>query len=202
MEDHGRERKKHAKSADPDPGSAAYDAELVGRTLAGDREAYGELVRRYMQQAFAIAYGVLRHREDAEDAVQEAFAQALDALDGFDRDRPFRPWLCRIVVNRAISLRRGRSVRIHEAIHDGLPTDDPPPDRAVEGRELRERLTQALDRLPERQRDIVVLSDVQDFNSREIAEMLGMPPGTVRYLLHLARRTLREALTATMEEEK
>jgi RNA polymerase sigma-70 factor, ECF subfamily len=182
--------------------SVAHDMFLVRRVRNGDMEAYGELVRRHTRRAFSIAYSILRHREDAEDVVQEAFIRTLERIERIEEGRPFHPWFFRIVVNRAISYQRSRSVRVSTPVREELRSDGPAPDRAVEHRELRERLLQAVDALPERQRTIVLLADVEELSSAEIADILEMPSGTVRYQLHLARRALREMLAAAHEEER
>lgn len=197
-----RAEREEAGARDSAVVEAADDRFLVARVRRGDMEAYGELVQRYMRRAFSIAYSILRHREDAEDAVQEAFIRTLERLDRMDEGRPFRPWFYRIVVNRAISFRRARSVRATSPVHEELCAGGAPPDRAVEQRELRERLLQAVDTLPERQRTIVLLADVEELNSGEIAEILEIPSGTVRYHLHLGRRALREMLATTDEGER
>lgn len=181
---------------------AADDRFLVARVRRGDMEAYGELVQRYMRRAFSIAYSVLRHREDAEDAVQDAFIRTLERLGQLEDGKPFRPWFYRIVVNRAISFRRARSVRATSPVREELCAAGAPPDRAVEQRELRERLLRAVDELPERQRTILLLADVEELNSGEIAEILEMPSGTVRYHLHLGRRALRNMLATADEGER
>lgn len=178
------------------------DMRLVDRVRRGDLEAYGELVHRHMRRAFSIAYGILRNRQDAEDVVQEAFIRTLESIDRIEPGRPFHPWFNRIVANRAISYGRSRVIREGDVIPTTLRSTEPPPDRAVEHRELRERLTEAVDALPEVQRTVVVLSDVEDMSSAEISEMLEMPAGTVRYHLHLARRTLRERLGEDIEEAR
>jgi RNA polymerase sigma-70 factor, ECF subfamily len=182
--------------------AVARDISLVARTRRGDASAYGELVRRHMRRAFSIAYGVLRHREDAEDAVQDSFIRALERIDTIEAGRPFHPWLYRIVVNQAISRRRARAVRAADELGDELRSDAPSPARRAEQRELRERLLAALDALPETQRTVVLLADVEEFNSTEIGEMMEMPAGTVRYHLHLGRRALRELLSHVDEEAR
>lgn len=181
--------------------AVARDIQLVRRVQAGDKEAYGELVRRHMRRAFSIAFSILRHREDAEDVVQDAFVRILERIDRIEDGRPFHPWLYRVVANLAISYGRARSVRTYSPLReDLLRAPGPAPDRAAELAELRERLLNALDMLPEEQRTIVVLADIEELNSREIGEILDMPSGTVRYHLHLARGTLRRVLSAEEEE--
>jgi len=188
--------------ADTAAAAAAHDALLVRRVRRGDMAACDDLVRRHTRRAYSIAYGVLRHREDAEDVVQESFARALERLDSMDATRPFHPWFYRIVVNAAISARRSRAVRRTEAIPDELAARSPRPDRTAELGALRRRLLDALDELPERQRTIVLLADVEEFSSGEIGEILGMPAGTVRYELHRARGALRERLGVADEEAR
>jgi RNA polymerase sigma-70 factor, ECF subfamily len=180
--------------------SVALDSRLVERVRSGDMEAYGELVRRHMRRAFSIAYGILHNRHDAEDVVQEAFIRTLEQIGRIEEGRPFHPWFNRIVVNRAISYGRSRAVRKSDPIDGSLRSVEPPPDRAVERRDLRERLQKAMDTLPELQRTIVALSDVEDMSSAEIGTILEIPSGTVRYHLHLARRALRERLGEGIEE--
>jgi RNA polymerase sigma-70 factor, ECF subfamily len=180
----------------------AGDAVLLRRVRRGDLEAYGELVRRHSRRAYSIAYGILLHRQDAEDAVQDAFARALKRIEDVDIRRPFHPWLYRIVMNMAISLRRARSVRTTSELPDQLSSADDGPERLAERAHLRSQLIRALDSLPEQQRQIVLLADVEELSSSEIGEILQMPAGTVRYQLHRARHMLREVLTAADEEAR
>jgi RNA polymerase sigma-70 factor, ECF subfamily len=173
---------------------AMQDALLVERVLRGDAEAYGELVTRHMRRAFAIAYRVLGHREDAEDVVQDAFIRALERLDTHDRKRPFRAWLYRIVVNQALNHRRARTLRMTEEVPADARSMTPSPEQDTERSRLRERLEAAMGVLTEKQRTIVQLADLEEFTSAEIAEVLDMADGTVRWHLHQARRALRQAL--------
>jgi RNA polymerase sigma-70 factor, ECF subfamily len=179
---------------------AEVDALLVERVLRGDGEAYGELVARHMRRAFSIAWRILEHREDAEDAVQDAFIRALEGLGTLDTGRPFRPWFHRIVVNQALNLRRRRSVRATAQLPGDAMATTPSPERDAENAALRGHLRRALDRLPERQRTIVQLADLEGMNSSEIAEILDLSAGTVRWHLHQARQTLRAELS-TLEEQ-
>jgi RNA polymerase sigma-70 factor, ECF subfamily len=193
----------HASAAASQPVAridVARDSALLRRLRGGEMDAYGELVRRHARRAYSLAYGVLRHREDAEDAVQESFARTLDMIDRIDESRPFHPWFYRIVVNTAISLHRSRTVRQTSQIRDDVASPAAAPDRTVELDVLRRTLLRALDTLPEKQRAIVLLADMEGFNSAEIGEIMAMPAGTVRYELHLARRRLRQALPGLEEE--
>ncbi len=167
---------------------------MIDAARAGDAAAFDELVGRYMRHAFTVAYRLLGHRQDAEDVVQESFLAALVKLDTFERGRSFGPWLLRIVVNRGINLRKARALRETEPLPDATATNGTSPFDAAQQSELRTELQRALARLPERQRWIVELFELDGFTSPEIAEMLDMAEGTVRWQLHRARHVLRAAL--------
>ncbi|MEJ7810829.1 MAG: sigma-70 family RNA polymerase sigma factor [Gemmatimonadaceae bacterium] len=177
-----------------DAESSASDGALATRVQRGDAAAFDELVRRYMGRAFAVAYRVLGHREDAEDLVQDAFVAALANIERFDVARPFGPWLFRIIVNRGLNARKARAVRRTEAVPPGASAPGASPQGEAERAEIRDRFEVALAALPERQRVIVRLFELEGFSSLEIAGMLDLSDGTVRWHLHRARRALREAL--------
>ena len=183
-----------------DAQEAVQDARLVERVLHGDADAYGQLVSRHMRRAFSVAYRIVEHREDAEDVVQDAFIRALERIDQLDRSRPFRPWLLRIVVNRALNFRRARGIRATSGIPDATAASGPLPDRQTEGSELRTRLSTAMGMLSERQRTIVQLADLEGLTSVEIGRIMDLADGTVRWHLHEARRTLRKALAPIRED--
>lgn len=178
---------------------AMQDALLVERVLHGDAAAYGSLVTRHMQRAFAIAYRVVEHREDAEDIVQDAFMRTLERIDQLERGRPFRPWFLRIVVNQALNFRRARGIRGTVGIPESAAASGIQPDRAAENAELRTQLTAALNKLPEKQRTIVQLADLEGLRSAEIGRIMELSDGTVRWHLHEARKALRHALGSIRE---
>jgi len=170
------------------------DAELAALARAGDRDAFGELVRRHTGPARRVARAILGDADEADDAAQDGFLAALKALDRFDPLRPFGPWLVRIVVNAAADRRRRRRVRTAQPIDDTMAAAGPTPDRVAERGELRRHLLAALAELPERQRIAIVLFDVEGYGHREIAEVLRVAEGTVRSDVFHARRTLRTVL--------
>jgi RNA polymerase sigma-70 factor, ECF subfamily len=167
------------------------EREFVRAAQRGDSAAFEALVRRHQRRAYAVARAILFSHEDAEDAVQDAFLHAYRALDRFRPEQPFGAWLHRIVANAALDIGRRRKVREADVLPDGLavPFRDPGIDD-----ELRRRLTDGLDRLLARQRQVVVLHDVEGFTHGEISGMLGIPEGTARSDLHHARSALRQAL--------
>lgn len=160
----------------------------------GDREAFGELVRRYGPTARRVARAVLHHPEDADDAAQDGFFSAWRNINRYDPGRQFGPWVLRIVVNAAHDLRRRRQIRETDPVSSQLSGGEASPAALVEQGELGERIDGALQGLPERQRLAVVLFDAEGFSHGEIAQMLGIPEGTVRSDVFHARRALRAQL--------
>jgi RNA polymerase sigma-70 factor (ECF subfamily) len=178
-----------APAADDEPA-------LVERVRRGDPAAFDALVGSYMRRAFAVAYRLLGNREDAEDLVQDAFMAVLQKIDTFERGRGFSPWFFRILVNRGLNARKARALRTTDEIPVAAAAAGFSPERQAEQTELRDRLRGALAALPERQRVIVELFELEGFGSTEIAEILEIADGTVRWHLHEARKALRQALAA------
>ena len=172
---------------------------LVARALAGDRTALGVLVTRFAAPVRRLAYAILRDADEADDAAQDGVLQALVKLDRYDPSRPFGPWLMRIVANAAIDRRRRRAVRETSELDEGLVGGGPLPDVEVDRLALRQRLAMALDTLPQRYRMALVLFDVEGYSQAEIAEILGVAPGTVRSAEFHARRRLRRWLEGWKE---
>ena len=177
-----------------DAAPESAETELIERVRGGDTQAFGELVRRYQRRAFAVAWRLLGHREDAEDLVQDSFMTALDRLDSFEAGRPFGPWFLRIVVTRGHNARAARRVRAVDELPDQLEGRAPAPDAVVEAAELGEQIGAAIGELPERQRLVVQLHELEGFSSAEIADMLEIAEPTVRWTLHAARKRLRQDL--------
>jgi len=169
------------------------DAEraLVRDAQNGSEAAFAMLVRSHMRRAYAVARAICATHEDAEDAVQDGFLHAYRALERFRPEQAFAAWLNRIVANAALDIGRRRKVRDADVLPETLsvPVFDP-----SERSELRNRLGQALGVLPDRQRSVLVLHDVEGYTHGEIGSMLGIPEGTARSDLHHARASLRERL--------
>ena len=167
------------------------ERELVRRARKGDEQGFAGLVRLHERRAYIVARSIVLTHEDAEDAVQEGFLRAYQALDRFDPGQTFGAWLNRIVANAALDLARRRKVRNAEELSDAIPAVFRDP---AEDGELKERLQKAMTELPERARSVIVLHDVEGFTHAEIGEMLGIPGGTARSDLHHARQKLRTLL--------
>ena len=186
-------------SCSSDPSAPGAESRLIEQVHGGDTRAFGELVRRYQRRAFAIAWRLLRHREDAEDLVQDSFMAALDRIDTFDAARPFGPWFFRILVNRGHNARDARRIRHTEPIPEEFPSGQGSPARDVERAELGERVAAALAALGDRPLLGVQLPELAGCSTAEVAEMLDIAESTVRWTLHAARRRLRADLAAWKE---
>ena len=169
------------------------ERDLVLAAQRGEREAFSELVRRHQRRAYVVARSIVVNHEDAEDAVQDAFLHAYKAIGRFLPDQAFGAWLHRIVANAALDVTRRRKVRAAEELPETVasPFRDP-----AEAGELRQKLREALETLPERQRSVIVLHDVEGYKHAEIGKMLDIPEGTARSDLHYARAQLRRVLEA------
>ena len=182
------------KGSDPLNSATADKADLVARVKRGDTAAYDVLVRRYLERAYRSAYRVVQQREDAEDLVQDTFLRALEKIELCEPGRPFGPWFFRILMTQGMNARRRRKVRDMDALTDEEPSmASSPADDAVRSEDQR-RVRTALAELPKQQRLIVQLADLEGFSSQEIAAMLSLAAGTVRWHLHHARATLRAML--------
>ena len=170
------------------------ESALAIRAQAGDPVAFGELVERYAGQARRVARAVLGDPDDGDDAAQDAFLSALRHLNRYDPNRPFGPWLMRIVANAAADRRRRRKVRAADELSESTAGGGPGPDKETDRRAFMRAFDAALADLPKRQRMAVALFDVEGYSHAEIAEILSIPQGTVRSDVFHARRKLRTAL--------
>jgi RNA polymerase sigma-70 factor (ECF subfamily) len=180
------------------------DAELVALARSGDSRAGDELARRYRRSAYLLALQLLRDPDEAMDVAQDALLRFFSNLDRFDGRRDVAPWLFAIVRNRARDVMRRRRRRPTEPLDSGdedrpaLEVIDhrPGPEACVSRKELQARVWKALSRLPDAQREILVLRDYQDLSYDEISRVLRIPAGTVMSRLHRARKNLRDILEA------
>jgi len=165
------------------------ELELLQRSLQGDLEAWGEIVRRYKDAVFGVAIAILRNRADAEDAVQEAFIRAYERLERYDLSRRFSTWMFTVTANVAKNMLRKRRPE--------LPPRQPWPEdpaHAVHKDETLSLVREAVWALPEAYRAPLVLRYWQDLELAEIGRVLGMRTGTVKTRLHRGRALLRALL--------
>lgn len=181
----------------------ARDDEAIRRCLAGDREAFGELVERYKRPLYAVAYRLLSDSGLAEDAVQETFLRAYRALGRFRQGDPLAPWLYRIATNLCHDLGRSRGRQAPGLDQDQMdrladPADQP--DEALARRETQRRVREAVAALPEKYRVLVVMAHQQGMSYEAICQATGEPLTVVKNRLYRARQMLKEQLTAYYEE--
>ncbi len=175
------------------------DAELIARARGGDVVAYEGIVRRYQDVAVRTAH-LICPETDADDAVQEAFLKAFDALPRFRDGAPLRPWLLRIVANEARNRRRSAGRRQGLALRaaDAVAPDaaSPGPEVIVVAAEQRRELLAALGSLRDDDREVLGARFLLDLSEAETAEALGLPRGTVKSRTSRALGRLRLALGA------
>jgi RNA polymerase sigma-70 factor, ECF subfamily len=192
-------------AAGPKPAGASEasalidDRELLVRVQGGDASAFDVLVQRYLPQARVLARRLMHDPDDADDLVQDAFLRALERIATFDVSRAFGPWFSRLLINTGIDQRRKQTVRKTESHDPETFAGVSSPHRDAERAELRHSLEDAMRRLPARQRLIVSLFEIDGYSTEEVAGMLNVSQVTIRWHLHQARRTLRDALKGWME---
>lgn len=178
---------------------AVPDRELVREARAGSHPAFEELVRRYAPRAYRAAYRVVRDPEQAEDIVQEALIKAYRSLQSFQSRSSFYTWLYRIVVNLALDRRRrerrGPKLEWDDAVAKEVdPRVAAPvaPDPETESRrhEVRELVARGVQELPDGQREVLLLREVEGLSYEEIAQTMRISKGTVMSRLHYARKKM------------
>lgn len=183
--------------------------ELALGRLAADVSVDEPLAREFEERlaesatlAFRVAYGVLRHREDAEDVAQEAMAQAYRNFARLQDRRRFRAWLVRIAWRTALNRRRHDERRQRRERVAPEPAPDPSVEDLVAARQLQADLWRAVDALPDRLRAVVTLTAIAGHDGREVAALLDVPEGTVKSRLNRARKILAEKLRCVMSGPK
>ena len=183
------------------------DNRAIKECLAGNKDAFRELVDRYQRRGISIAYGYVHSVDDAQDMVQEAFMRAYKGLDRFEPGSSFSAWFGKIVVNVCIDHYRKQKKRSAVEYDDTYRRSDVSPEHSFVGttrdlephhrseqEELKEALEGALNKLSEKHRVVIVLREIDDLSYEEIAESLQCSIGTVMSRLHHARKNLQEAL--------
>jgi len=194
------------------------EQELIARVQRGENELFYELVRPYERRVYAAALAILRNEHDAEDVAQEAMLKALGNIRQFRAEARFSTWLIQITVNEALMRRRRERTVVMEGI-DGqragghrsgeeeseyAPRDFADwreiPSEALERKEVRQRLAEALGTLDRKYREVFVMRDVEHLNIQETAEALGISVASVKTRLLRARLMLRDLLAAGWEQ--
>ncbi|MCX7973034.1 MAG: sigma-70 family RNA polymerase sigma factor [Candidatus Aminicenantes bacterium] len=184
------------------------ERELVSRACAGEAEAFSELVSRYQNRVFHLAFGFTRDRAAADDLAQEVFLKAYLALPGFRGKAEFSTWLYRLAINhikdylRKMKRRIQREERLEETKISQMPDER---EMTQEEEEImdkrRQLLAKVMATLPEKYRIVLTLRDVEGLPYEEIASILGTSIGTVDSRLHRARKLLREKMEPFLRQE-
>jgi RNA polymerase sigma factor (sigma-70 family) len=191
-----------ATMSDADVPAEVSEGDLVQQARNGDLSAYDELVKRYQERIYATIYHMTSNHEDANDLAQDAFIKAFSALKSFKGGSTFYTWLYRIAVNKTINFLKQRKNKYHLSLNDlDFNAENDPdlvalishktPQRDAGLSELQKKLNEALLKLSEPHRMVVVLHDVQGQSHDEIAEIMGCNIGTVRSRLFYARQQLQ-----------
>jgi RNA polymerase sigma-70 factor (ECF subfamily) len=186
------------------------EAELIALAAQGDAHAFELIMRRHNQLLFRTARSILKSDSDAEDALQDAWLRAWRALDSFRADARLSTWLVRIVANEALGRLRRKSAQVipldaamtspEPDLQAALTEDsDHGPERFAMRAELRKLLEAGIDELPEAFRTVFMLRAVEEMETSEIAEALGIPEATVRTRFFRARSLLREGLASRID---
>ena len=190
---------------------SSHELALISRVQRGENQLFYELVRPYERRVFAAAKAILRNESDAEDVAQEAMLKALRGIRQFRADARFSTWLIQITVNEALMRRRKQRNGVMEAIDDRRDTEGEYaprdfadwreiPSEALERKEVRQRLAQALASLDRKYREVFVLRDMEQLNIQETADALGISIASVKTRLLRARLMLRDLLAAGWEQ--
>ena len=195
----------------PVPAGAPREQELITAVQRGQNDLFYELVRPYERRVFAAAMAILRNETDAEDVAQEAMLKALANIRQFRSEARFSTWLIQITVNEALMRRRRERTAMMEAIDDRrddegeyTPRDFADwreiPSEALERKEVRQKLAEALASLDRKYREVFVLRDMEQLNIQETAEALGISVASVKTRLLRARLMLRDLLAGGWEQ--
>lgn len=181
------------------------DGELVARIRARDADAFRTVMQRYNQRLYRVARGILRNDGEAEDAVQEAYVRAFSHLADFRGESSLATWLTRIVMNEALGRLRSQRRMVDrsapalnaseaEIIQFPLAAKSDDPERTLAQREILNLVQKITDDLPDVYRIVFMTRVIEGMSVEDTAELLGIPPETVKTRLHRARRLVREQL--------
>jgi RNA polymerase sigma-70 factor (ECF subfamily) len=176
------------------------DRDAIEAAKRGDREAYEQLVRRYMKRALSISWGIVRNAHDAEDLTQEAFVRAFEKIGSFRSTERFGPWLFRIVTNLSLDLLRSAKRHPTEEVPATLRSADRTD--GIPSETMAARIDAAIESLPEMQRLVARLFLVEELSHGEIAAITGLSDGTIRSHLSHARRKLQRELEDLREAQQ
>lgn len=174
--------------------TAAQDARLLVRVLDGDHDAFNQIMRNHEDRVFSVCLRIMGSRELALDAVQETFLTAFRKADQFKGNSALGTWIYRIAVNTCYDQLRKQKRRAADPIPEHLDPADHSAEDAMDSAALRPELQRALAELPEDFRSAVVLADIEGLGLNQVAEIVGVPVGTVKSRVFRGRRLLADML--------
>ena len=192
------------------------EASFVARLRARDERAFNELVRAYERRVFGLVFRMLGNREEAEDLAQEVFVQVFKAIDQFRGEARLSTWIYRIAVNlcknrsKYLSRRHTNKQDDIDAFGDRAPMSSAKgttagsiarPDDLLVGMQVERVVQQAIESLEPEFREALILRDVEDLSYEEIAQITGLPDGTVKSRIHRARAQLKAAIERMLGEK-
>jgi RNA polymerase sigma-70 factor, ECF subfamily len=180
------------------------DSKIIREILDGNPNAYRSLVERYQGRIYNVIFGMVRDRDEAEELTQEAFVKAFRNLQGFRQEARFYTWLCRIAINLSIDFLRKRKRHATFSFDESIGVKEGGeladshnlgnPHEELQNKEIRKRIIETVEKLPEEQKRVLVLREIDGLSYREISEILGIPEGTVMSRLYYARKKLQAEL--------
>lgn len=183
------------------------ETKLIEAVLEGDGNAFRGLVETYQGRIYNIVYGMVHNRDDAQELTQDAFIKAYKKLNTFNLGTKFYTWLCRIAVNTTIDFLRKNKNKQTMSFEEGIAVQsssgvsdmhyESNPEQQAMKEETRQQIIAAVDELPEEQRKILILKELDGLSYKEIADVLEIPQGTVMSRLYYARKKLQEILIAS-----
>lgn len=181
------------------------ERDLIKRSQQGDVGAFETLIKTHQVVAYNVALRILGNPEDAKDAAQEALIKVFKSIKSFKVESQFSTWLYRIVVNTCNDYLRKENRRSHLSLDQRIEAkegdlgrevsdDSMAPETVIEKSQLKERVQHAIQALPEQQRTVVVLRDIEGMSYEVIASMLDLPVGTVKSRINRGREALKQLL--------
>jgi RNA polymerase sigma-70 factor (ECF subfamily) len=182
--------------------AALADSDLIERAVAGQSDCFDELVRRYNRPIASFIFRMIGNRETALDLTQEVFIKVYGSLERYKPEFKFSTWIYKIASNTAIDHLRKSAVSTaplylvndDEEFELPIPSRSPSPERALERRERAAQIEEVISQLPPRYRELIVLRHVSELGYEEIAEVTGLPLGTVKNRIFRAREAMRKHL--------
>jgi RNA polymerase sigma-70 factor (ECF subfamily) len=180
--------------------------DIIKKVRSGDRRAFRVLVEKFQQYAFNIAFRILCDEDEAKDAVQEGFIKIWQRINDFDGNSKFSTWMYRIVTNKAIdrlrSINRENLISIDSVIEKYGIQSEEDPGRNMDNREMGRLIQVISEDLPEKQRLVFIMRDLQGMDSADVQEILGLSETAVKSNLYHGRQAVKQKLTRLIQYER